>query len=117
MGRKSTAQKLLEELPEQDSLDRTLLVVYDFHGEPPHSRFYVNLHRITELTRNSSSLVQFSVYKTTSLKAALAVQALASGMGADTVIYEAAERSPEDLRTQLKAVVQAVSYSEVEDCF
>jgi len=102
MGRKSTAQKLLEELPQQDGHDETLLLLYDFHGGPPHPRFYANLHRITELTCNGSSLVQYSAYKTKSLKAALAAHTLASQMGAETVIFEAAEVSPDDLRRRLK---------------
>jgi hypothetical protein len=108
MGRKSTARKLLEELPGRDSLDRTLLVLYDFHGGPPHPRFYANLHRITELTEDGSSLVQYSAYRTKSLKAALTAQALASGMGAEVAIYEITERSPEDLRRSLKETREEV---------
>ena len=102
MGRKSTAQKLLDGLPPHDAHDRTLLVLYDFHGGPPHPRFYANLHRITELTSDDSSLVQYSAYKTSSLRAALAAHALASRMGAETAIFEGAERSPDDLRRRLK---------------
>ena len=102
MGRKSTAQKLLDELPQQDGHDRTLLVLHDFHGGPPHTRFYANLHRITELTSIGSGLVQYSAYKATSLRAALAAQALASRMGAETVIFEATERRPDDLRQRFK---------------
>jgi len=101
MGRKSAAQRLLDELPRRDNHDVTLLVLYDFRGGPPHPGFYANLRRITELTGDDSSLVQYSAYKTTSLRAALAAHALASRMGAETVVFEAAERLPTDLRRRL----------------
>ena len=43
MGRKSIAEKLLAELPKQDSYDRTLLVLYDFTKTRAPVDFYNNL--------------------------------------------------------------------------
>ncbi len=102
MGRKSKAQKIIEELPKQDSFDKTYLMLYDFLGGPPKPVFYSNLHRITDLTENGSSLIQYSCYKTTSAKAVLAIQTLASKEGAETIIYEVKETSPEKILEQLK---------------
>jgi len=102
MGRKSTAQLILEELPKADSLDQSYLVIYDFHGGPPNPKFYSNLGRISELTEDGSSLVQFSVYRTTSAKAALAVHALAAREGAEVAIYMVEESSPEVILEHLE---------------
>ncbi len=101
MGRKSIAQKILEGLPEQDIYDQAYIVVYDFIGRPPHHRFYSSLHRITELTGNGGGLTQQSVYKTMSLKAALAVHNLAVREGAQVQLYEVTETSPEKLLEKL----------------
>ena len=102
MGRKSTAEKFLEEYREyEDSHDRTYIVLYDFTGGPPNSKFYTNLQRISRLTQSKSSLIQYSCYKTKSAKAALAVQALAAREGAETVIYHVQEISQDQLKQEL----------------
>lgn len=103
VGRKSTAKKIIEELPEVDSYEKTFLVLYDFLDKKASTRFYQNMHRVTELTEDGSSLVQYSCYKTTSLKAALAVHALATREGAEVQIYTVEETTAEKILEQLKA--------------
>jgi len=103
MGRKTIAEKLLGELPEADSFDKTMLVLYDFSKRKATGDFYNNLKRITELTEDGSSLVQYSAYRTTSCKAAIAVGQLAKRYGAETVLYEVTETSTEKLTEQLEA--------------
>ena len=103
MGRKSIAEKLLAELPKQDSYDRTLLVLYDFTKTRAPVDFYNNLSRITELVEEGSSLVQYSAYRTASLKAAIAAARLASRYKADVAIYTVNETSLEALTRMLQA--------------
>ena len=78
MGRKSIAEKLLGELPKVDSFDKTFLVLYDFTKGKATGDFYNNLERITEATEDGASLVHYSAYRTTSMKAAIAVGQLAA---------------------------------------
>ena len=101
MGRKSIAQKIIESLPKQDVVDQEYIVAYDFLGGPPNPRFYSSLHRIIDMTGNGSKLTQFSVYRTMSLKATLAVHALAIREGAEVQVYAVSETTPEDLRALL----------------
>jgi hypothetical protein len=101
-GRKSLADKLLEGLTGPDPHDRSYLLLYDFRGTRAGTRFYTNLQRIMEKAGDSASLVQLSAFTTTSLKAAIAAQALASGMDAETAVYEARERTADELRARLK---------------
>ena len=103
MGRKSIAEKLLEELPKQDSYDRTLLVLYDFTETRAPVDFYNNLSRVTELVEEGSSLVQYSAFRTTSLKAAIAVARLAGRYKADVALYTVAETCLEALTRMLQA--------------
>ena len=103
MGRKSIAEKLLEGLPKSDSFDKTFLVLYDFTKGKATGDFYNNLERITEATEDGASLVQYSAYRTTSMKAAIAVGQLAARYGAKTALYEITETSTDELTEILKA--------------
>jgi len=103
MGRKTIAEKLLGELPKADSFEKTMLVLYDFSKRKAPGDFYNNLKRITEATEDGASMVQYSVYRTTSMKAAIAVGRLAARYGAETVLYEVTETSPDRLTEQLEA--------------
>jgi len=102
MGRKSIAEKLIEELPEQDIFDKLYLVLYDFTKTRAPVDFYNNLKRVTEITEDGSTLVQLSAFRTTSMKAAIAVSRLAERYGADVQLYEVTETSPEKLTEQLE---------------
>ncbi len=102
MGRKSIASKILEALPEKDLLDQMYLIAYDFIGGPPMPRFYSSLHRIIELTKNGSHLTQYSIFKTNSLKAALAIQELVRREGGEVQLYAVSETSPDVLLAKLE---------------
>jgi len=102
MGRKSIAEKLLEGLPKADSFDRTFLVLYDFTETRAPVDFYNNMKRVTELTEDGSTLVQYSAYRTTSMKAAITVGRLAERYGAETDLYEVTETTAEKLVEHLE---------------
>ncbi len=102
MGRKSIAQKIVENLPKHDITDQEYLVCYDFIGDKAGKVFYPNLHRITALTGGDSGLIQFSVYRTRSLKAVLAVHALAVRDGAEVQVYAVSEARPGELLEKLE---------------
>ncbi len=103
MGRKSIAEKLLGELPKADSFEKTMLVLYDFSKRKATGDFYTNLNRITEKTQDGSTLVQYSAYRTTSMKAAIAVSRLAKRYGADVQLYVVEETDAELLESELRA--------------
>lgn len=102
MGRKSIASKILEALPEKDVLDQEYLVAYDFLGGPPMPRFYSSLKQITELIGNGSRLTQYSIYRTRSLKATLAIQELVRREGGEVQLYAVSETSPDVLLAKLE---------------
>ena len=85
MGRKSKAQLIIEQLKDEPEDQGDFLVFYDFHGGNP-SRFYKNLDRI--LARLGGWLVQLSVVRTQSKRAALATKYLAEGYRADVEVYK-----------------------------
>ena len=97
MTRRSIAAKILEGLPEQDILNQEYLICYDFVGGRPNPTFYKNIHRISWLTGSGGNLTQYSVYRTKSLKAAIAVHELCIRYGAMVQLYEVNETSPEQL--------------------
>ena len=87
MGRKSTAQHLIEELEEDDMDEEVYLVAYDFL-EKPSSRFWNNLNEIISVA--GGYRVQYSVYFG-NRKGARLVKALAERFGADVKWYAAFE--------------------------
>jgi len=88
MGRKSTAQHLIEELTDDDSEEEVYLVAYDFLEEKPSSRFWNNLNEIISVA--GGYRVQYSVYFG-NRKGARLVKALAERFGADVKWYAAFE--------------------------
>jgi len=88
MGRKSTAQRLMEELEMDDSAEEVYLVAYDFIEEKPSSRFWGNLKEIIAVAGDAR--VQYSVYYG-NRKGARLVKALAEHYGADVRWYAAFE--------------------------
>jgi hypothetical protein len=75
MGRKSLAEHFFEEYAQEEPGEDTWLVVYDFPGINPRTKFYDNLHRIESLA-GDGSLVQSSVFMTRDQRAAKAVKDL-----------------------------------------
>ncbi len=88
MGRKSTAQKILENLKEEEETEELFLVVYDFIEEKPNPRFWCNFVEI--ISKVGGRRVQYSVYQGTR-KGARAIRELASFYGADVRMYAAIE--------------------------
>ena len=85
MPPRSLAEQFTHELDEPDTdSSETYIVFYDFHGDPPSSRFYTNLER---LKNPESQLIQYSVFHTTSQNTARAVKQLAEHYGAETLIF------------------------------
>jgi len=89
MGRKSRAQKIIEEQEnvEDKHHNETYLVLYDFtEGNNPRP-FYENLHRLFD--HYEGGLVQRSVVEVTGENAGKAVQTLAEMYGASVLRYRA----------------------------
>ena len=87
MGRKSTAQSIIEE-GDEDELEDLYLVSYDFIGEQPHHRFWSTLGEIISLA--GGRRIQYSVYYG-NRKGAMAVLRLARRYGADVRCFAAIE--------------------------
>ena len=91
MGRKSLAEKLFNNVKaEYEEETGTYLVLYDFKGVKAKTNFWDNVKRIKDLV-NGGSLIQYSVFKTTSKRGAITVQRLAKHYGAETILYRADE--------------------------
>ena len=89
MGRKSLAEKIYERIEEDHEEERgTWLVLYDFKGVKANSTFWTNVKRVENLV-NGGSLIQYSVFKTTSRIGAIVVQKLAKHYGAEAIMYRA----------------------------
>ena len=88
MGRKSTAQRLIEELEEDDSTEEVYLVTYNFIEKKPSSRFWGTLNEVIAFA--GGRRVQYSVYYG-SRRGARLVKALAELYGADVRWYVAVE--------------------------
>jgi len=87
MGRKSRAQKIIEEQEnvEDRNPEATYLVIYDFvEGNNPR-QFYDNLHRL--FNHYEGQLVQRSVVEVMGENAGKAVQILAEMYGASVLRY------------------------------
>ena len=75
MPPRSLAEQITRELKDEpNDSSETYIVFYDFHGDPPSSRFYTNLERLKD---PESQLIQYSVFHTTSQNTARAVKHLA----------------------------------------
>lgn len=91
MGRKSMAEKLYERVKgDHEEELGTWLVLYDFKGLKPSTKFWTNVKRVMNLV-NGGSLIQYSVFKTASKRGAITVLRLAKHYGADTILYGAEE--------------------------
>lgn len=91
MGRKSVAEKLYERVKEEHEEELgTWLVLYDFKGFKASGKFWDNVKRVMNLV-NGGSLIQYSIFKTTSKRGAITVLRLAKHYGGETILYRAEE--------------------------
>lgn len=90
MGRKSLAEKFYEETPEDEDGASDWLVIYDFRGVKPNHRFWTNLNRLMALLDNGSR-IQYSVFKTTHRRGALAAVKIAKHYGAEVRMFKSEE--------------------------
>jgi hypothetical protein len=75
MGRRSLAEQIWKQYTEEEPGTHTWLVIYDFKGTKPTTKFYDNIHRIQALGTDGD-LIQFSVFMTHDRRAAKAVRDL-----------------------------------------
>lgn len=88
MTRKSLAEILYEEAEETPDEDgQEWLLLYDFEGIKPGTKFYTNLRRLSVL-RDGTSLIQYRALLTSSRRVALAARNLASHYGAKTRVFK-----------------------------
>ena len=85
MGRQSLAKKYYDETKAEEEKG-TWLVLYDFKGIKPSSKFWSNLKRVQSLV-GEGTLIQYSVIRTGSKRGALTAVKLARHYGAETEIY------------------------------
>jgi len=87
MGRKSLALKIYEDCEDIEEEPGTWLVLYDFKGIKPSSKFWDNLHRIKNLA-GSGSLIQYSVFQSNSKRGAVSALKIARHYGAESIMYK-----------------------------
>ncbi len=66
---------------------RTWLVLYDFKGIKPSTKYWTNLRRLIKIA-GGGSLVQYSVFTTKEKRAAAVAKRLAMHYGAETIVYK-----------------------------
>ena len=86
MGRKSLALKIYENGEDIEDETGTWLVLYDFKGIKPNSKFWDNLHRIKNLA-GSGSLIQYSVFQSNSKRGTVSALKIARHYGAESIMY------------------------------
>lgn len=86
-GKKSLAQKILEDLEDEEDEEGGYLICYDFK-EKPRTPFYTNLERLFS-SLEDGSLIQKSVVSCRRLKTVQAVNRLAKHYGAEALIFRA----------------------------
>ena len=86
MGRKSLAVKIYEETENVPKEDGTWLVLYDFKGIKPSTKYWTNLNRLIKIT-GGGSLIQYSVFTSKDKRATAAAKRLAKHYGAETIVY------------------------------
>ncbi len=87
MGRISLAKKFYEEAENISEEDGTWLVLYDFKGIKPSTKYWTNLHRLIKFA-GGGSLIQHSVFTTKNKRAAAVAKRLAEHYGAETIVYK-----------------------------
>ncbi len=89
MGRISLAKKYYEET-ETDDEKGPWLVLYDFKGIKPNSKFWTNLKRAQAIV-GEGALIQYSVLTTDSKRSAITAVKLAKHYGAQVKLFKATE--------------------------
>ena len=87
MGRRSLADKLFEPYMEEDPGEDSWLVIYDFQGVKPTTKFYDNLKRIQAQTQEGK-LIQYSVYMTKDQRAAKAIRDLVQHYHGEATLFK-----------------------------
>ena len=88
MGQKSLAESFYNSVTVKEPQETsTWIVLYDFHGIKPNSRFWYNLKRLAKLA-GDGSLVQYSVFMTRSKRGALTAVKLAEHYGAEILLIK-----------------------------
>jgi len=94
MTRKSLAETLYEDTegtPEEPG--QQWLLLYDFKGIKPGTKFYTNLARLSAL-KGETRPIQYSALHTTSMRVILAAKKLATHYGAKTIAFKVKETDP-----------------------
>ncbi len=86
MGRRSLAEKIYEETEGIAEEEGAWLVIYDFHGIKPSTKYWTNLKRLVKIT-GGGSLIQYSVFHTREKRAAATVSRLARHYGGTSSVY------------------------------
>jgi hypothetical protein len=90
MGRISLAQKFMDELDFPDNNEDTWMVLYDFLGTKPSPNFWANLNRVQDMLEDTS-LSQYSLFRTRSLKGAAVAERLVKHYGGKTLVFRGEE--------------------------
>ncbi len=86
MGRISLAAKFYEETENIPEEEGTWLVLYDFKGIKPGTKYWTNLNRLIKIT-GGGSLIHYSVFTTMDRRAAAVAKRLAEHYGGETIVY------------------------------
>jgi len=88
MTRRSLAEVLYEEAEDAPEVEgQEWLLLYDFEGIKPGTKFYTNLARLSAL-KGKTALIQYSALLTSSRRVALAAKNLAAHYGAKTTVFK-----------------------------
>jgi hypothetical protein len=91
MPRKSLAEVLYDEAEDTPEVEgEEWLLLYDFEGIKPGTKFYTNLARLSAL-KDRTELIQYSALLTSSRRVALAARSLAAHYRAKTTMFKVVE--------------------------
>ncbi len=91
MTRRSLADIYYDETEdEQDETESTWLLLYDFKGVKPNTRFWTNLKRLAA-KETGASLIQYSALLTHSKRVVKATKKLAKHYSAETITFTVTE--------------------------
>lgn len=89
MPRTSLAEQIYETTEDlTEEPDTNWLILYDFHGVKPNTRFWANLRRLTKHDPNSN-MIQYSALKTTSKRVASSTKKLVEHYGGAVRVFRA----------------------------
>jgi len=89
MPRTSLAEQIYETTEDlTEEPDTNWLILYDFHGVKPNTRFWANLKRLTKHDPDSN-MIQYSALKTTSKRVASSTKKLVEHYGGAVRVFRA----------------------------